>query len=36
MIDIIDAFKNDFEERVLLTGFVNSRNKYLPAELTHS
>lgn len=29
MIDIIDAFKNDFEERVLLTGFLNSRNKKL-------
>ena len=29
MIDIIDAFKNDFEERVLLTGFLNPRNKKL-------
>jgi glycosyltransferase involved in cell wall biosynthesis len=29
MIDIIDAFKDEYEERILLTGFLNPRNKKL-------
>jgi hypothetical protein len=29
MIDIIDAFKDQYEERILLTGFLNPRNKKL-------
>jgi hypothetical protein len=31
MIDIIDAFKDEYEERILLTGFLNPRNKILDA-----
>lgn len=29
MIDIIDAFKDNYDERILLTGFLNPRNKKL-------
>ena len=31
MIDIIDAFKDEYEERILMTGFLNPRNKILDA-----
>lgn len=31
MIDIIDAFKDSYEERILITGFLNPRNKTLDA-----
>lgn len=31
MIDIIDTFKDSYEERILMTGFLNPRNKTLDA-----
>lgn len=33
MIDIIDAFKDTYENRILMTGFLNPRNKNLDANV---